>query len=130
MFCLTVVKGKQQGHSIDIKKYPFVIGKNQEAHLRLSDAGIWDDHLAIDLTPGESPTVKRMGDGSVSVNSEPIESMTLRNGDIITIGAAQLRFNSTPAKRKSLVFQNSASWIALILVVILEIFLVILIKQD
>jgi hypothetical protein len=130
MFCLTVVQGKQQGHSVSIDRYPFVIGKNQEAQLRLSDPGIWDNHLAIELTVGESPTIKRIGDGSISVNSDPIENATLRNGDIITIGAAQLRFNSAPAKRKSLVFQNSASWIAMILVVILEIFLVILIKQE
>ena len=82
MFCLTVVQGKQQGHSVNIERYPFVIGKNQEAQLRLSDPGIWDDHLAIELTVGESPTIKRIGDGSISVNSDPIENAILRNGDI------------------------------------------------
>lgn len=129
MFCLTVVKGKQQGHTVELTKYPFVIGKNKEAHLPLSDAGVWDDHLAIELKLGESPTLRRVGEGSISLNSESIESSTLRNGDIITIGAAQLRFSSAPAKRKSLIFQSSASWIAMVFVVILEILLVILLKQ-
>jgi hypothetical protein len=130
MFSLTVVNGKQQGQSIQLTKYPFVIGKNQEAQMRLPDVGVWDDHLAIELILGESPTIKRLGEGSININSEPIENSTLRNGDLITIGAAKLRFNSVPAKRKSLLFQNGASWAAMALVVILEIFLVILLKQE
>lgn len=129
MFCLTVVKGKQQGRRTELARYPFVVGNNQEAHLRLSDAGVWVDHLAIELLPGKSPSIRRMGDGLVTVNSEAIDQAALHNGDLIAVGGALLKFSSLPVKRKSLIFHSSASWIALIIVVMIELILMFLLKQ-
>lgn len=129
MYCLTVVDGKHRGKEIELNRFPFVVGKNREAQLCLSDAGVWEDHLAIELRAGEGPSVRRMGDGLVDVNSEPVERTKLRNGDVITLGAAQLRFGAAPVKRRSLVIHNAVSWLAIACVLVVELFLIFLLKR-
>lgn len=129
MFNLTVVEGKQRGQRVDLKSYPFVIGKNSEAHLKFSEPGVWDNHIAIELSQGKGPELRRLGDGVVSLNSEPIDLSCLRNGDLISFGAVVLRFGLSPVKRKPLSFLNSASWMAIILVGLIELLLMVYLKS-
>ena len=128
MFSLTIVEGRQRGQRVDLNKYPFVIGSNSDAHLKLSEPGVWSNHLVVELADNKGPALRRLGDGTVSLNSDPVEVSVLRNGDLINIGAAVLRFGLSPAKRKPLTFLNSASWTAIIAIVVLEIVLLLLLK--
>ncbi len=130
MFCLTVVKGTEKGKRYDIASFPFVIGNNQTAELTLSEPGIWPDHIVLELEDGKGPCVSRLGEGSLSINSEPAESAPLRNGDLLSIGGALLRFGIARPKRKSLVFQNAASWVAIAVVALCELVLIFLLKTS
>lgn len=123
MFRLTVVEGNQQGQQTEVTQFPFVVGKNLQAQLRLSDAGVWEDHVAIELPKKSAPIVKRLGEGLMSVNADPANEAPLRNGDLITIGGAVLRFELGSVQQKSLLFQNSASWTIVVIVLIVELFL-------
>ncbi len=130
MFCLTVVEGVEKGRRFDIASFPFVIGKNANAELTLTDAGVWPDHIALELPEGKGPQVSRLGEGTLSLNSEPTESAPLRNGDLMSIGATLLRFGVAPPERKSLLVHNMASWIAVGLIVLLELALILLLKTS
>ena len=35
------------------RRFPVQIGRNAQAHLRLEDEGVWDDHARIELRHGE-----------------------------------------------------------------------------
>ncbi len=121
MFRLTRIEGRgKESAQRDIDQYPFVVGKNQEAHWCLSGAGVWDDHVAIDLDDQGRPFARRSGDGSLSVNAEPVESHRLRDGDTIEIGAVVLRFGQSPVTLKPLTLNNLICWLILVSVLIAE----------
>ena len=124
MFRLTVLEGKRRGQHFDIPSYPFVVGSNVEADLRMPDIGVWSNHAAIELVAAGEPHLKRLGDGMVSVNAEPATFSKLRNGDLIAVGAAVFRFSSSPASLKNLGRIPVFVWLVVGAVVLLELFCV------
>ena len=122
MFRLTVLEGKRKGQHFDITSYPFVVGNNVEADLRMPDLGVWSNHAAIELEDGGEPHLKRLGDGVVSVNAKPSTFSKLRNGDMIAVGAAVFRFSSSPASLKNLGRLPVLVWFVVGAVVLLELF--------
>lgn len=122
MFRLTVLEGKRRGQHFDIPSYPFVIGNNVEADLRMPDLGVWSNHASIELKAGGEPRIRRLGDGVVSVNAEPSTFSKLRNGDLIAVGAAVFRFSSSPASLKNLGNLLVFVWFFIGAVVLLELF--------
>jgi len=125
MFRLSVVEGRQRGRHEDLKRFPFVIGKNPDAQLQLRDPGVWEDHLVVELLAKGGPTARRLGEGVVSVNAEPVDSTKLRNGDLISLGAAVLRFSAVPAPRKALMVQNAAAWFLVGAIALMELALLV-----
>ncbi len=52
-------------------------------------------------------------DALLSVNGAPVKAATLRNGDVITVGALKIRFNFAPVRQASLAIREWATWISL-----------------
>lgn len=128
MFELEVVEGRQSGERTVVRAGTFIIGKNIDADLTLSGAGVWDDHLAVEWSPGGNPSVRRIGDGLISLNSEPVETAQLRNGDLIRVGAILLRFGSSPVIQKSQALSSALSWVLLGTVLVSELALLFWLK--
>lgn len=122
MFRLTVLEGKRRGQYFDIPSYPFVVGNNVEADLRMPDVGVWNNHVAIELKAGGEPHLKRLGEGVVSVNADPATFSKLRNGDLIVVGAAVFRFSLSPAPLKNLGRIPVVVWFVVGAVMLLELF--------
>lgn len=122
MFRLTVLEGKRRGQHFDIPSYPFVVGNNVEADLRMPDVGVWNNHVAIELEAGGEPHLKRLGEGVVSVNADPATFSKLRNGDLIVVGAAVFRFSLSPAPLKNLGRILVVVWFVVGAVMLLELF--------
>ena len=122
MFRLTVLEGKRRGQHFDIPSYPFVVGNNVEADLRMPDVGVWNNHVAIELEAGGEPHLKRLGEGVVSVNTDPATFSKLRNGDLIVVGAAVFRFSLSPAPLKNLGRILVVVWFVVGAVMLLELF--------
>ncbi|MCS1409123.1 MAG: hypothetical protein M2R45_02302 [Verrucomicrobia subdivision 3 bacterium] len=120
MFRLTVLEGKRKGENVDLTSFPFVLGKNVGADLRVLDAGVWDHHAAIKFEPGAGPQLRRLGAGTVSLNAKPIDQSKLRNGDVIVIGAAVFSFGSSPNRVRGLGWFNFFTWLMVAFVVFLE----------
>ena len=122
MFRLTVLEGKRRGQHFDIPSYPFVVGNNVEADLRMPDVGVWNNHVAIELEAGGEPHLKRLGEGVVSVNADQATFSKLRNGDLIVVGAAVFRFSLSPAPLKNLGRILVVVWFVVGAVMLLELF--------
>lgn len=125
MFRLTVLEGKRRGQHFDILSYPFVVGNNVEADLRIPDIGVWSNHVAIELEAGGEPYLKRLGEGMVSVNADPSTFSKLRNGDLIAVGAAVFRFSLSPVSLKNLGRIPVFVWFIVGTVVLLEMFCIV-----
>ncbi|MFN7138676.1 MAG: FHA domain-containing protein [Limisphaerales bacterium] len=114
MLQLDILSGKQAGTRIVARHFPFSVGRSPSDHLRLEDAGVWDGHVAIALVPENKAFVAQANaDAALIINGERLQQVTLKNGDLLELGAAKVRIGLTPPKQKSLIFREAATWIGL-----------------
>ncbi|HYV31170.1 MAG TPA: hypothetical protein VEO53_08720, partial [Candidatus Binatia bacterium] len=53
MVQLDVLTGKKAGTRTIARRFPFPVGRSSQAALVLTDDGVWDRHLEIDLRVSE-----------------------------------------------------------------------------
>ena len=86
------LSGKIAGDRWVARRFPVRIGRASDNDLILVESGIWDRHCELRLERDQG-FVLAVSDGAiVTVNQTPVQSARLRNGDALTLGAAQLRF--------------------------------------
>jgi predicted component of type VI protein secretion system len=112
---LQIISGKQAGSEIVARRFPFVIGRGAEAGLRLDDAGVWDQHVEIAFEKREGFFFSVQPSATLLVNGEQqVESGKLRNGDLLQLGSAQLRFWLARSEQKTMRMREALTWTALI----------------
>jgi predicted component of type VI protein secretion system len=121
---LQVLFGQQAGSDIAVRRFPFLIGRGPEAHLRLDDPGVWDRHLQIEFQRGEGFLFAAQSDALTLINSAPVQCGTLRNGDLIELGSARLRFWLARAQQKTLRVREVLTWTSLFLLFAAQIVLI------
>jgi hypothetical protein len=75
------------------------IGRNRDNDIRLPDASVHRYHAVIERTPDEHFIISDLSgkDGNgIRINGERQTKAQLTNGDIIELGRAKLKFESTP----------------------------------
>lgn len=112
MIQLHILSGKQAGGEIVVRHFPFTIGRG-DAHLPLDDGGVWEQHLQIDFQHGAGFTFTARSDAGVIVNGASVAAGLLRNGDLIELGAARLRFWLARTEQRSLRWREGLTWAAL-----------------
>jgi hypothetical protein len=112
MVQLSFLSGKNAGGHCDVRHFPFVVGRASDADYRIEEEGIWDQHLRISKHPEEGFVLSVQPDAIASVNGQLVQQALLRNGDIISIGANQIRFLLGPTRQRSLAWREYGTWIA------------------
>jgi pSer/pThr/pTyr-binding forkhead associated (FHA) protein len=115
MIQLNVLTGKKAGSQTVVRHFPFRVGRAPENHLQLGDDGVWDRHLALEFANG-CFNLAAAPSALVTVNGEPSQNHTLRNGDIITVGSAKLQFWLAAARQRGLRFRELLVWSLIIAV--------------
>ena len=113
MIQLHILSGKQAGGEIVVRRFPFVIGRG-EAHLPLEEAGVWERHLEIDFVRGQGFTFQARPEAGLLVNHAPAAQGLLRNGDLLELGTARLRFWLARTVQHGLRVREMLTWIALL----------------
>lgn len=91
---LEVIEGSRRGERFQFTSSDvFVVGRAQEAHLRLADdAHISRHHCLVEINP-PSAFVRDLGSANGTyVNGQRVTSAVLRAGDVIASGATRIRF--------------------------------------
>lgn len=95
---LVVLRGAEIGRDFRLRKNRMVIGRGETADIRLPDDRASREHACIDYRgsgKGDDTTFELTDLGSTNktfVNSEPITSVQLRDGDKIQIGDTILKY--------------------------------------
>jgi len=95
---LVVLKGEEIGRDFRLRKNRMVIGRSNEADICLPDDGASREHAYVDFrgaASGDDTDFVLSDLGSTNrtfVNSEPVDSVQLRDGDKIRIGDTILKF--------------------------------------
>jgi len=113
MVQLKVLSGKQAGTVIVARRFPFIVGRNPAANLRLEEEGIWDRHLDLNLQMPEGFFLKVHSQARATVNDLPVQQAFLRNGDLIAIGPVKIRFSLSETRQLGLGPREFLTWIAL-----------------
>jgi pSer/pThr/pTyr-binding forkhead associated (FHA) protein len=121
---LLVLSGKLTGKSWVARRFPVRIGRSASSDLRLEEAGVWNEHLVIDLNSGKSFSLTVQPDAIASVNAKPTTQALLRNGDTIELGVVKLQFWLDQARQKSLRLREAFIWVAFLTVTLGEVVLV------
>ena len=124
MIQLLILTGKKAAGQFIARRFPFCIGRAFGNDLQLDDDGVWDRHLTLEFHPQQGITLTAAPDALVTVNGRPIQTALLRNGDVITLGAAKLQFWLAAVRQQGLRLREGFVWALLSLVVLCEVFLI------
>jgi predicted component of type VI protein secretion system len=108
-----ILSGKQAGNDIIVRRFPFVIGRGADAGLAMDDPGVWDRHLQIEFQRDNGFTFTVQPNALALINGDQAEAGTLRNGDLIELGSARLRFWLARSTQKTLRIRETLTWLAL-----------------
>jgi len=98
MIELRILTGLQQGGRWTGRRFPVRIGRHPDSDLVLEDTGVWDHHAEIGFDPESGFHMTPLSEGAVIVNQHPVESAVLRNGDTLSLGAAEIQFWIAPPR--------------------------------
>jgi len=97
---LQVLAGANAGAITRVERFPFGVGRGESAHLRLTEAGVWDRHLEFTLD-ADGIQAQVISPALATLNDEPFTSARLRNGDTLKLGSVTLRFFLADARQRS-----------------------------
>lgn len=105
-----VLSGKMAGTEQVARRFPFRMGRGQDAHLRLEDPGVWDDHARVEFRPSEGFVLIAEGDALLAVNDQPVRERLLRSGDRISAGSARMSFWLAETRQRGLTLREAMAW--------------------
>src|SRR5256885_2853798 len=85
MVQLKVLSGKQAGAVTVARRFPFIVGRDASANLRLEEEGVWERHLERDLQMPEGFVLIVNPKARATVNDQPVQQALLRNGDLLGV---------------------------------------------
>src|SRR2546421_6766055 len=92
MVQLKILSGQKAGSIFKARRFPVRIGRSAKADLQLEEPGVWEQHLRLELNRAQGFVLVAEPNALVTVNSQPLQQVVLRNGDVIQIGSLKIRF--------------------------------------
>ena len=120
MIQLDILSGKKAGASIVARRFPFQAGRAPGSGLPLEDDGVWDRHLVFNLHRGSAVVLNVQANALTTVNGVPVQTASLKNGDLVEFGAVKLRFSLSPARQRSQRWREVALWLGLALIFVAQ----------
>jgi pSer/pThr/pTyr-binding forkhead associated (FHA) protein len=116
MVQLKVLSGKKAGTVWMARRFPVRIGRAAAADLQLDESGVWDQHLQLDLSPGEGFVLSAQPNALASVNGQAVHQALLRNGDAIDVGSVKMQFWLGETRQGGLRFREGLTWAGIAIV--------------
>jgi predicted component of type VI protein secretion system len=111
MIQLQVLSGKQAGLLWEARRFPVRVGRAADNDLRLEDDGVWEEHFQIHSDPHAGFNLAAHPGAIIAVNQTAAPTARLRNGDVITLGAARLSFRLSETRQRSLRLREALLWV-------------------
>ncbi len=115
MILLEFLSGSKVGSAAEVRRFPWRLGRSPRSHLVLDDDGVWEQHLEIQLDRTQGFFLQTRSEAFVAVNGQKVERHRLASGDVISVGAARIRFSLAPTRLRGLRFREVLTWISLAL---------------
>lgn len=131
MVLLQVIPDREPSRRLEVKEFPFRIGRSGSNDLQLSDRGIWAEHLVLDLdVTSREIFVSASPEALCLVNGERVTQHNLRSGDVVQVGACKILFNLAPARQRGLHLREGFAWALAALVVVAQVLLIFFLNSS
>ena len=91
---LVILKGARRGEKFTLTEdAPYVIGRGSQCSLQLIDRGLSRNHLRIEYGAAGFVATDLESSNGTFVNGVEISSVSMTDGDIITVGETEMKFN-------------------------------------
>jgi pSer/pThr/pTyr-binding forkhead associated (FHA) protein len=124
MLQLEILTGKQAGFLWDSRRFPVRVGRGASCDLQIEAEGVWEQHFEITMNPATGFHLNVHPNAVVMVNQVPVTEARLKNGDVLTAGAAKFSFRLSPPRQRSLKLREWSVWLLLVGVTVGQILLV------
>jgi pSer/pThr/pTyr-binding forkhead associated (FHA) protein len=115
MIQFKILSGKQAGHIVVARRFPFQLGRATTADLSLSEPGVWERHASLRCLPDEGFSLDAEGDALVVVNGATVKNVILRNGDVVDLGGAKIQFWLSDVRSRNQRLRAGLVWAGLLL---------------
>jgi pSer/pThr/pTyr-binding forkhead associated (FHA) protein len=113
MVRLCIFSGKHAGSAIVAGRFPFRIGRSPRSDLCVEDAGVWDQHLELDVDVRDGFSLSLQGNALATVNGQPFQQVCLKNGDLIEIGSLRMQFTLSETTQCAFRLREALTWTGL-----------------
>jgi len=103
---IVVLSGTQQGKGFEIHG-AVTIGRNPDSTIQLDDLQVSRQHAIIEQTPAGTMLRDQKSGNGTYIGGNRVLECRLKNGDTITIGSIELRFESEPDTSSGVHFKPS-----------------------
>lgn len=124
MLQLTILAGKTAPATVRLRGTSACIGRGPAHDICMDDDGVWEKHLRIMLEPNLQFLARCRPETHMVINGQTVNESPLRNGDIIELGAAKLRFGFAETNLRRHATREAATWMLIVLVLLLQIGLI------
>jgi len=114
MVQLRFLTGRLAGQRVLVPRLPWKIGRSPDNDTQLSDTGVWDRHLELGLDAEDRIVAMVQSEASALVNGGNFTRQTLRNGDLLELGSAKIRFWLSDPRQFELRWREICVWICLV----------------
>ncbi len=88
--------------------------------MQLVEAGVWENHLQLDLQVPAGFRLRRLGEGRACINGAEFDELVLHNGDVIELGAVKVQFWLGAVRQSDNRAREMLVWLGLGALVLLE----------
>ena len=113
MVRLCIVSGKHAGTATIAGRFPFRIGRSPRSDFCVEDAGVWDQHLELDVNVRDGFSLSLQGNALATINGQPFQQASLKNGDLIEIGSLKMQFTLSETTQCAFRFREVLTWTGL-----------------
>jgi pSer/pThr/pTyr-binding forkhead associated (FHA) protein len=124
MVHLRVISGQRAGEVFAAGRFPVRIGRSPQADLVFTDAGVWDQHLQLEVDTDSGFVLHACPPAMATLNGQPLNRGLLRNGDVIDAGALRLQFWLAEPVRRIFRVREALTWAGLALLCAAQVALV------
>jgi hypothetical protein len=125
MVQLQILSGEKAGTILEARRFPVRIGRSDQMDLRLAESGVWDEHLRLALDRKQGIVAEPMKAALLHLNGEPSGRTVLKNGDLLEIGSARIRFWISPASQRSFQSREWLTWSGLVIITLAQMALIL-----
>ena len=125
MFRLEILSGRKAGFTCEARHFPFGVGRSVTRGLQVNDFGVGEHHMDLVVQDGRLSLVNKT-DATTLCNYEPVlESIPIRNGDVISAGALSFRIVLGDIAQKQFSWHSRMAIVLVLIVTVVQLFVLL-----